>query len=58
MFLKAAESNLLPYTVDQGKDLSVSRNGVLLSSPIGIGPYLSCNGEGIDGILEASGVDS
>jgi hypothetical protein len=58
--LKAADFNLLPYNPEDqdALDLSVKTpRGVLLTSPIGIGPYLSCNGRGVDGILEASGIN-
>lgn len=58
--MKAADSNLLPYNREDpnDEDLSVKTvRGILLTSPIGIGPYLSCNGRGLDGILEASGID-
>ena len=60
LFLKAADNNLLPYNREDpaALDLSVKTSrGVLLTSPIGIGPYLSCDGRGVDGILEASGID-
>lgn len=60
LFLKAADSNLLPYNPEDPDALNLSvktPRGLLLTSPIGIGPYLSCNGRGIDGILEASGIN-
>lgn len=58
--MKAADSNLLPYNPEDENALNLSvktSRGVLLTSPIGIGPYLSCNGRGVDGILEASGIN-
>jgi len=51
---------MLPYNPEDKSalDLTVKTDtGIVLSSPIGIGPYLSCNARGIDGILEASGVN-
>lgn len=57
-FLKASDAKLLPSNVEEPDQLDLSvktKTGIFFTSTVGIGPYLSKNGRGVDGILEASG---
>jgi hypothetical protein len=58
--LKASDISLLPYNKEDKDKLELkvqTTGGVVLTSPVGIGPYLCHNGRGVDGVLQAAGID-
>ena len=63
-FLKAADSDLLPYQYEDSEDQNYShvslsiktKRGVIFPAPIGIASGLCKDGTGVDALLRASGM--